>query len=139
MTAKEYLSQIKELDMRIGHKLEEKQRILCDAERITPAGASGGGSGGASDRIGNTVAKLMDLEAEIDKDVDRLADLRHRIIAEIHALHDVRYEKILFKRYVEYKSLEQISVEIGYTYTWTKHMHGYALLAFGKKTTPKST
>ena len=40
---------------------------------------------------------------------------------------------ILYKRYVQYKSLEEIAVEMSYSYTRLRHLHGRALQGFKKK------
>ena len=81
MRAKEYLSQVRFLDERITCKLADAARLQDMATRITPIlredGASGGG--GAPDRLADTVAKIVDLKAEIDWDVDRLVDKKKEV------------------------------------------------------------
>jgi hypothetical protein len=42
----------------------------------------------------------------------------------------VNHVRILFKKYVEFKRLEVIAVEMNYTYQYTKELHGYALADF---------
>ena len=133
MTAKQYLSQLRTLDIKINQKQDELYRLRCAAERVTPVQNEGIGGGGTSDKVGNITALIADLDTEINADIDRLVDLRHRVINQIQALEDNRYIDILHRRYVEYKSLEQISVEMHYSYQPVRRMHGRALQAFDRK------
>ncbi|MGN1031662.1 MAG: hypothetical protein ACI4PQ_08680 [Butyricicoccaceae bacterium] len=133
MTAKQYLSQLRKLDIQINQKQQELYELRCAAERVTPASGDGFGGVGGSDRVGNIVARMGDLDDEINDDIDRLVDMRHLIINQIQQLEDARYIDILFKRYVEHKSLEQISVEMNYSYQPVRRMHGHALQAFAAK------
>ena len=133
MTAKQYLSQLRILDIKINQKQDELYRLRCAAERTTPTQEAGAGCGGASDRVGNISAITADLDAEINADIDRLADMRHTIINQIHGLDDDRYIRLLYKRYVEYKSLKQVGVEMHYEYAYARSIHGNALKAFEAK------
>lgn len=80
-----------------------------------------------------TVNRLMDIEKEVDQMVDHFFNQKHKIINEIQMLDDVRYIQILFKKYVEYKSLEEIAMEMEYSYDRIKHIHCHALKAFEMK------
>ena len=60
-------------------------------------------------------------------------DLKHKIINEIQGLGNILHIDILFKKYVQYKSLELIAVETGYSYDYVKHAHGYVLENFYNK------
>jgi hypothetical protein len=134
MKAKEYLRQIEKLD-----KCIEQKQIEYDELRHR-AKTSGGIQYGervqtspTGDTLERKVVNYVQLEKEIDDMIDRFVDLKHQIIDEIQELSDVNYIDILFKRYVQYKSFEQIAVEMGYTYDYTRHLHGYALDAFRRK------
>lgn len=87
----------------------------------------------ALDRLGNDVSEILELEEEIRQEIKRYNDIKHKIINEIHSLNNRLYIEILYKRYVEFKSLEEIAVEMNYSYQWIKSNHGYALLNFSKK------
>jgi len=47
---------------------------------------------------------------------------------------NTKYLQVLYKRYVEYKSFEQIAVEMGYTYDYIRKIHIKALRNFEKGT-----
>ena len=76
------------------------------------------------------MAKYVDLEKEIHEDIERFTELKHKVIGQIHMLDDITYMEILFKKYIEYKTLKDIAVEMKYSYGRTKHIHGFALEAF---------
>lgn len=135
MTAKEYLMQIKLLDV----KIQQKQAQVDD---LRDRAISVGGqqtdsvrvqSSKDGDNIGRKVAKYADLESGIEADTYELLKLKHKIIKQIQQLSDVRYVELLYKRYVEYKKLELIAVEMNYDYDWVRTLHGYALIDFRTK------
>lgn len=133
MNAKRYLEQIRYLDIKIANKVAERNALLDLAVKVTPTLSSDiGRSGGASDKVGNCVVKLVDMEKEIDMAIDNFVDTKRRIISEIEELKDPRYYEILHKRYVQYKNLYDISDEMGYNYDVVRRMHGKALLVFGR-------
>ena len=73
MTAKEYLSQYRWLNAKIDSEIEQARRMRELATAISPS--SGFGSpGDISDKVGKTVAKLVDAEEEINADIDRLVE-----------------------------------------------------------------
>lgn len=134
MTPKEYLSQIRRLDVLIKQRMEQKEELrqLC--------GLSGQGM---SEKVQSSpkgeasfvriVEKIESLEEEINGLIDKFVDTKDIIIEQIQALPDVRYSQVLFQRYVEGKRLEAIAVDMNYSYHRMKHIHGYALRAFGEK------
>lgn len=133
MKAKEYLLQLQDIDIKVKHKLEEIEALK---QLATSSGAVSDGervqTSVSGDKIPRIVAKYVDMENKINRDIDGYIDLKDKIINEIHSLKNKLYMDILFKRYVEFKSLEKIAVELGYSYIHIRRMHGYALLEFQK-------
>ena len=127
MNAKEYLLQIRKLDRQIDDKVSMLKSLydcvtsVTSVMQDTPVKGSGAG-----DKIGNTVAKIVDLQAEVNADVDRYVDLKCEAMARINKL-DPPYSCILYKRYFEYKSWEQIAVELNFSFRHVTRMHGVAL------------
>lgn len=132
MRAKEYLSQVRIIDERITCKLADAARLQDMVTRITPVlredGASGGG--GAPDRLADAVAKIVDLKAEINRDIDRLADKKREIAAKLEKMTDRRYYTVLFRRYLLFETFEKISCETNYSWRHVCSLHGQALEAF---------
>lgn len=132
MTTKEYLGQIELFD----EKIKQKKSELHDLKLIA---TSTGGMNYDADRVQtsptgdtlvNKVAKYVDLEAEIEREMHDFMVLKHRIINEIHELQDVRFVNLLFKRYVELKGFEKIAVEMDYNYDYVRELHALAINAF---------
>ena len=133
MKAKEYLQQLQRLDTVIDQKLKELDDLKAMSTSI-------GSFDYSKDRVQTspssdapyvkTVSRMIDLNEEINREIDVFVDLKHKIINQIQGLANTNYINLLFKRYVEYKRLEVISVEMNYTYQYTKEIHGYALQEF---------
>lgn len=127
MTAKEYLSEIKYKNRQL-ERLKERRKNLhldvsfgainYDADRVqsTPKNKLEEAMVRLSDRIESLDRQIAEISVEID---DR--------INSIESLSNGTYRDVLFKHYAEYKSFEQISVEMGYVYNYTCNLHGEAL------------
>ena len=79
------------------------------------------------------IGRIVDLEAEISQEINNFIDEKHKIINQIQKLNNTDYIRLLYKRYVEYKSLEHICVEMDFSYDYIKHLHGCALKDFEDK------
>lgn len=145
MKAKDYLKRLKRLDTII----RQKQQEITDL-RLTAS--STGGFDYSKERVQSSpsgdapfvrpVLKIIELEQQINAEIDRYVEEKHKIINEIQSLKNSDYINLLYKRYVEYKSLEQICVEMNFSYDYIKHLHGYALQCFEDKflnSTPNDT
>lgn len=134
MNAKTYLKQIHVLDLKINQRIREAQELQekalsvgCisndDKVQSTPSG----------DGLVNKVAAYVDMEAEINRMVDELVDLKHEIITQIHMLRDERYIDILYRRYVCYEKMEEIARGLHYDRVHVCRLHGQALKEFEEK------
>ena len=139
MKAKEYLQQLQRLDTVINQKIKEVHDLRLQAQ-------STGGIDYSKERVQSSpsgdapfvkpICRIIDLEAEINAEIDRFVDEKHKIINQIQGLKNSDYISLLFKR------LEQICVEMNFSYDYIKHLHGYALKDFEDKilnTTPNNT
>lgn len=124
MTAKEYLSRYKLLDTEIALKLEQVEKYRELAEYVSHMSGSGSGSG---DKIGRTVAKLVDLENEINAEIDKLVLLKQEIEATIAAVDDPTLRQLLTLKYINGHTFEQIAVEMNYCYMQICRLHGKAI------------
>lgn len=128
--AKRYLQQIKLYDSHINTKIEEVHHLKAMATKITPTLKQDVVSGGGSqDKLSEAVAKIVDLEAEIDREIDRYVDAMRNISATIDTLSDPDQLQVLHKRYVQFKTWEQIACDMNMTYRNVCYIHGKALLA----------
>lgn len=134
LSSQAYLSQLQQIDVIINQKLEEltssraSLTSLSSPDFTTPKVR--GGSSDTDARFSRTLVKAVDLEKEIDEEVDSYIDKKHQIINQIQMLSNTNYIEILYKRYVEYKALKQIAVEMEYDYSYIRRLHGQALKVF---------
>ena len=128
MTAKEYLRQIRSCDRTITNKLEEVTKLNELMLNVTSAWKSDVvQSGGSGDKLGDTVAKIIDLQKEINEEIDRLVDLRREVMATIDKVEESDLRDILYRRYLRFESWEEIAVGTAYTYRHVLRLHGIAL------------
>ena len=134
MTVREYLSQIRRLDDAIAYKEEQRKEILEEMASIraveydkdkVQASASG-------DQMINLMIRLEEIAGEADEMRKRFFEEKNTIINQITALEKHTTRDLLYKRYVEYKSFEVISVEMGYAYEYARALHGEALKDFAE-------
>lgn len=131
--AKDYLLQIRLLDTQIDCMLSNVDGLRDSLLRITPVLKQDVVTGGSShDRMSTTIAKIVDLEKEINAKVDTLIDRKAQVIRLLEKVRNPDYLKVLQLKYIEYESLEEIAVEMHYSYRWIKKLHGRALQIFAK-------
>jgi hypothetical protein len=128
MTAKEYLSQAKFLDMRINSKIQQVAALndLATKATSTLSGMPRSPSHGTSS-MEMAITKIVDLQTEINSDIDRLVDLKQEIGATIKAVKDSELQTILEKRYLCFQSWEEIAAGMHYEMRQLFRLHGKAL------------
>ena len=128
MTVKEYLSQAKFLDQRINSKIQQVAALNDLATKATSTlTGMPHNPNHATSTMEETITKIIDLQAEINRDIDRLVDLKKELFSTIKAVGGTEFQTILEKRYLCFQSWEKISVEMGYDLRWLYRLHGKAL------------
>ena len=129
MSAKEYLSQALWLDQKINSKLEQLETLRALATKVTAKLAEEKVSGGNNTKghMENTIAKIVDLEKEINEDIDRLVDIKADIMGTISQVDDPIGQIILEMRYVNGKSWDEISSSLNYKDSSIFKIHSRAL------------
>ena len=128
MNAKEYLKQAFYLDKRINSKLEQVESLNALATKATttlsdmPKDPNKGTS-----RLGDTIAKIIDLQEEINKDIDKLVDLKAEIVGIIKRIDNKELQVILEKRYLCFETWEKIAVEMSYDIRHIHRLHNLGL------------
>ena len=85
--------------------------------------------GGNQDKVGDAIAKIVDLDAEINRDIDVYVEKKREISGVIESVEAADQMEVLQKRYLLYEPLEQIAVEMHCTYRNVCYIHGRALQA----------
>ena len=130
MTTRQYLSQIEKYDNLIHNKIieEEQLNILSMSVKSAPIGEKVQTSS-KQDPMGDMVAKIIDLREEISKMATDFLEQKQEIIRTIEKVEDPILYDVLFKRYVEYKTLLSIADELGYSEVTIKRLHLKAIKA----------
>lgn len=133
MTAKEYLSQAYYLDQQINMKLDQLSSLRCLATKTTnvvtgmPGTTQPNGS-----LMAEAVIQMVDLEHLINRDIDRLVDLKKEMQQGIDRMTNQTYRTILERRYLNQASWEAIAGEMGYGMDNLYKLHQKALDEFQK-------
>ena len=132
-STKGYLGQIERLDRMIQNKLSEIYQLKTMACNVTVANDRERIQMSADkDKLGTTVAKIVDLENETDRLVNELLEKKNHIIKQMENMENSTYYHILFGHYVSRKTLNQIAEEIPCSYRQITRAHGNALIEFEK-------
>ena len=124
---KAYLRTIRLYDTRINMKIDELEALKASLLRITPTLKDDVvSSGGSQDKLGDAVAKMVDLRDEINADIDSFVGAKRAVGATIDKVSDPDQLQVLHKRYVLYESFEQIAIEMHMTYRNVYYIHGKA-------------
>lgn len=128
LDAKEFLSQVKKLDLMIKNKLIEKQQwkdialgitANMDGERVQ--------SSGSQQKMSDAIVKCVDMEAEINSLVDKLIDIKREVIYTIEQLESPTQYNVLHMIYIQDKTLQEVADEYNMSYDWAATTHGRAL------------
>lgn len=119
MTAKEYLMQYRDA-MRRAQAITEHiadLRAMCEQLRTED---------GHKIELDKAVAELVDAERRAAGEVDRLAEQEREIEQTISQTAEP-YRTLLYERYINGKTFEQIAVTLNYSYRQATRIHGNAL------------
>lgn len=133
MKAKEYLGKAYRLDQRINSKLDQVASLNELATKATSTLSDmPKNPNKAISTMENTICKIIDLQDEINKDIDRLVDLKTQIVTTIKNIENKEYQTLLEKRYLCFDTWEQIAVDMNYSIRWVHNIHGKALKELSK-------
>ena len=122
-----YLSRYRRLNQRIDRLLEEQSRWREKAMRITPVLSPVPGGGGSGSPIERPMDKVLEIDAEINREIDELQIVRQEIRAALNQLEDENLKLLMEYRYINGLTWEQIAVKMNYSYMQICRLHGKAL------------
>ena len=126
MTAKEYLGQAYRIDQRINSKLDQ---VLSLRSLVTKATSTlcHDKIKSSAQSMEDTIAKIIDLQEEINSDIDQLVDTKREIVSVIKRIQNPEHQTLLELRYLCFKSWEQIAVDMHYCIQNVYKLHDRAL------------
>lgn len=133
MTAREYLSQAYHIDQRINSKIEQvaSLRDLSFKATATLTDMPGGSRNVHSKE--SIVAKMMDLENEINADIDNLVDIKRDVVSMINSVDNKDCQLLLEMRYLCFMSWERIAIEMQRSLRSIYRLHDKALEKISQK------
>lgn len=123
-----YLEQVELADAIIANKLIERKQWMdialgitanMDGERVQ--------SSGSKSKLEDAVIKLVDMEAEIDRAVDRLIEIKQDVVAVLEQLDSPYDYRLLHLRYIQFVDLVDIAERWNKDYTAITTAHGRAV------------
>ncbi|MCM1334923.1 MAG: DUF1492 domain-containing protein [Bacteroides sp.] len=125
---KEFLNRHYEISRAIDAKLEQIEELKSLAQKITVGPfRESHGEGGYTDRVGRTTARIVDLEEEINREIDRLVDIKTEIWELIYTLPDTTERTVLERHYLLHEGWERIADKLGYSARHITRLHNRAL------------
>lgn len=119
-----HLSKVKSINDMINTKQQEIDNLrsiaegtaLCtEGERVQ--------SSGSKDKLGECCAKIADLCAEINQDIDHYVDYRAEVIHGIDLLEDLEERSVLCLRYLQFMEYSQIARELRLSQSTVYRIH----------------
>lgn len=132
MKAKDYLLQCRQIEEQIQQIDAEIQSLRDEQILLRSPWPDGQPHGtGKSDPVGNQAAKIADQIAELEvKALKKRGELwlkRAEIIETIGLVQDEALNRLLWLRYVQGVSFEEVAVDMHYSYRHVTRLHGEAL------------
>lgn len=133
MTAKEYLQQYRDAVRKVSAAQDHLDELRAMATRITPNyGSEGGGTHQSGDKLGAAVARIIDAESRVSDELELLAATEREVVKVINGVQNGTLSTLLYERYINGKTWEQIAVDLGYCWRQTIRIHGKALAEVGE-------
>ena len=131
--AKDYFAQIRKTDRLIKRLTDTvftlRSSLISQSYELNPDKVQ---TSGPKNTLEETVAKIVDLEADINRRIDELVDMKQEAFTMINQIPDLDQQNILIGRYIQLKKWEDISEELNYSMQWVFELHGKGLLAFSQ-------
>lgn len=133
MTAKEYLQQIKMLDVKAKNSGDRAESIRESMQRVKAVSYSDTRTRAErGERMTDKIGKLEELEVQSVRDVVELEKKKTELVEEINKLSNPLHVRLLYLHYVKLMDWEKIAEEMGFTKRHIHRIHGNALMEFEK-------
>ena len=133
--AKDYFAQIRKTDRLIKRLTDTvftlRSSLTSQSYELNPDKVQ---TSGPKNTLEETVAKIVDLEADINRRIDELVDMKQEAFTMINRIPDLDLDQqnILIGRYIQLKKWEDIALELNFSIQWVYELHGKGLLAFSQ-------
>jgi hypothetical protein len=130
LKAQEELKKILLYDAKIESKLEELERLKALATKVTSVMEGEVVSRSRKqDTMGDTIAKIIEMQDELNSLVDEFVDKKSYFSRIIDSLESPLQIRVLYGHYYHGKTFQILADELGYTRRNICYIHGDALSA----------
>jgi DNA-directed RNA polymerase specialized sigma subunit len=127
MTAKEFLNQIRRQEKLLRAVDRERNQIQSDMLNLKCSKLTERVTGTKQSDLSDAYIRLETYEERVNDEWDRLIGLREQGKKLIATVENADQQTILYDRYINCMSWEEIAVGMHYTYRWVLQLHGKAL------------
>jgi len=121
MTARDFLESARRIDERIGHRIEERNRLKASLDRGT--------DGVCGEAVRRARADVEAFGEEIAGEISALCSAKRAVMAAIEAVPEERCRLLLELRYRSYMTWDAIAVEMAVQTRQVYRLHARALKA----------
>lgn len=132
MNAKKYLGQIRELDKMIDTYQAELDVLWAKLTSTTVKPKDVNIMVSKEDTTPESIEKVISLREKINGMIDKYVDMKNEALESIERIDGINVRVVLISYYFQRKTLEQIAVEMDYTYQWTCELRNRGLVEFEK-------
>ena len=111
MTVKE-LQQLFYLEKIIQHEQDRLDELRASVDLHSPGLSDMPKAPGARDKLGDTVPKIVDQEAEIRKNIRIYSQTKEKLLKYINGVPFVRIKMIMILRFIDQKPWQEVAEEI---------------------------
>lgn len=131
MTAKDYLKDIRKLDLEIQTLQEQISLLRKNAEGLRAMELSDMPKGGKGKDLSDYVAEIADLQMVCVQHVSELIMRKQEAIERIMSIDGSELRNVLLLRYIQCKEWDEIADKLQYNLRTIFRLHGEALKEFG--------
>lgn len=141
MSTKKYMQRFKASTLKLEGFAAERERLTSIVYGVTADPSVGGAGGGLKDKVGDGVARLVDLDRSIDEESEIYESAR----ADVHAVVDevmdrnIVWGQCLHYRYIMFDEPQQCAARMGYPERSERRIHRLALAEAAKVIQQKTT
>ena len=126
---KEFLSRYLEILSEEKDIREEIAYWESNAQKVTASWSAVPSGGKGSDKVQTGAIKVAELRESLMDKINQLAAVRIEIERAIGTVQDDTQRRLLRLRYIKGMTLQQIAVEMHYSWRHICNIHGYALVS----------
>lgn len=123
----EWLKSYRELDGKIESMTEQLQVWNARATKITATISQEPKAAGSGDQLQRCIDQICELQTEIAQEMDKLRKRKQEIETAIHGLNEKSYQDILWYRYIQGMTFEEIAIKMNYSWRQVCRKHKNAV------------